>query len=90
MPTIPFTMRLDAKLKTQLEEIAQYEERSASYIANRAIQNLVDERETTRALIKTGLELIDQGVSISSEAVNNWFQADDDKPFPEPDTFEKQ
>ncbi len=89
MPTVPFTTRIDTKLKTQLEKIAQYEDRSASYIANRAIQNLVDEREATRELIKTGLEIIDKGVSISSEAVNNWFQADDDRPFPEPDTFEK-
>ena len=89
MPTVPFTTRLDTDLKDSLVKIAEYEDRSASYISNRAIQNLVDEREATRELIKTGLELIDKGVSISSKAVNDWVQADDDRPFPEADTFEK-
>lgn len=89
MSTVPFTTRLDTKLKSQLEEIAQYEDRSASYMANQAIQALIDERKQTRELIKTGLELIDKGVSTSSKAVNDWFQSDHDTPFPEPDTFEK-
>lgn len=89
MPTIPFTTRLDTGLKAKLEVIAQYEGRSASYMANQAIQALINEREERRELIKTGLQLVDKGVSISSESINNWFQSDFDTPFPEVDTFEK-
>jgi predicted transcriptional regulator len=87
MPTIPFTIRLDSGLKAKLEEIAQYEDCSASYIANQAIQAYINEREKTRKLIETGLESVDNGVSISSKAVNNWLKSDYDAPFPEADTF---
>ena len=89
MTTTVLTTRLDTELKTRLETIARYEDRSVSYIANRAIQNLVEEREATRELINTGLELIDKGASISSEAVNTWLQSDDHTPFPKPDILEK-
>jgi len=88
MPTISFTTRLDRDLKSRLEKIANYEDRSASYMANQAIKAMVEEREATHELVATGLELINKGVSISAEAVNDWFKADDDVPFPKPDTFE--
>ena len=89
MPTIPFTTRLDTRLKASLEKIAQYEDRSASYIANRAIQNFIEEREATRELIDVGLSLVEKGVSISESAVDSWLNSPEDSPFPEPDTFEQ-
>ena len=89
MTTTVLTTHLDTKLKDRLETIARYEDCSVSSVANRAIQNLVEEREATRELVKTGRKIADQGISISSQAVNEWFQADDHAPFPEPDTFEK-
>ena len=89
MPTIPFTTRLDTGLKIRLEKIAQYEDRSTSYVANRAIQNFVEEREATRDLIEVGLHLVEKGVSISESAIDSWLNSPEDSPFPKPDTFEK-
>jgi len=89
MPTIPFTTRLDTTLKAKLEVIAQYEDRSTSYVANRAIQNFVEEREATRELIEIGLQLVEKGVSISESAIDSWLNSPEDTPFPEPDIFDK-
>ena len=89
MPTTTFTTRLDVDLKARLQKIAEYDRRSASYMANQAIQNLVEEREATRQLVETGLMLADQGISISEGAIHAWMNGPEDAPFPEPDTFEK-
>ena len=82
MTTTTFTTRMDVNVKARLDDIAKYEDRSVSYIANKAIEAFVDERDQTRALIKTGLELIDKGAVVSSDAVNAWLDADEDTPFP--------
>ncbi len=89
MPTSTFTTRMDVDLKERLQKVARFERRSASFIANQAIENLVEEREATRALVETGLMLADKGVSISSEAIHAWMSGPEDAAFPEPDTFEK-
>ena len=89
MSTIPFTTRLNTSLKTRLEKIARYEDRSTSYVANRAIQNFVEEREATRELIGVGLNLVEKGVSISESAIDSWLSSPEDTHFPKPDTFEK-
>lgn len=87
MPTTSFTTRIDQDLKARLEQVAKYENRSASFVANQAIQTLVEEREQTRNLVEVGLQLVEheQGM-ISKEAVDTWLRAGDDEPFPEPDT----
>ncbi|MFV0292879.1 MAG: CopG family ribbon-helix-helix protein [Paracoccus sp. (in: a-proteobacteria)] len=86
MATVSFTHRIDAQLKADLEEIAGYENRSASFIANQAIQNFVEERKATRELIETGLELIERGApAIAAEDIHAWMLSDDDNaPSPEP------
>ena len=89
MATTIFTTRLDTKVKAELEAIARYEDRSASYLAKQAITALVDERKATHGLIKVGLQLIDQGVSISEDAMDTWFDGADDATFPVPDTFDR-
>jgi len=77
-----FTTRIDANLKAQLEQIAKFEDRSASYITNQAIQTLVEERQATHELIKTGLALVEQ-YSIHKETdVNAWLDAPISKKFP--------
>ncbi len=88
MPTASFTTRIDQKLKSRLEKIALYEERSASYMANKAIEVFVDEREQTHELVKTGLGLVDKGISLSEGSVKSWLRSSADTPFPEPDTSE--
>lgn len=83
MPTASFTTRIDADLKAELEQIAQYEDRSASYMANQAIRNFVEERRATRELVELGLEMVDRGVSgIPAQDIHDWMLAEDDQPFP--------
>ncbi|MBE9475700.1 MAG: hypothetical protein IME92_01055 [Proteobacteria bacterium] len=88
MTTTTFTTRMDVNVKARLDDIAKYEDRSVSYVANKAIKAFVDERDQTRALIQTGVELIDKGAVVSSDAVNAWLDADEDTPFPLPDQSE--
>ncbi len=83
MATTSFTTRIDTELKAELEQIARYEDRSASYMANQAIKAMVEERKATRELVETGLALIEKDApAIPAEAVHDWFVADDDRPFP--------
>ena len=69
MTTTTFTTRLDVGLKTRLQRIAEQDRRSASFMANQAIENFVAEREATMELVELGLKLADKGVSISQEAI---------------------
>lgn len=83
MPTTSFTTRIDSDLKSELEQIARYEDRSASYMANQAIRNFVEERRATRDLLALGLDMVDRGArGTDPQAVHEWMQADDDRPFP--------
>ena len=87
MPTASFTTRIDSDLKKSLERIAEYEDRSASWVANRAIKAFVEEREATRALVNTGLELVERGTQgVSSGAIHQWLKDDEAKPFPKSDS----
>jgi predicted transcriptional regulator len=84
MPIASLTTRIDANLKSELEKIARYEKRSASFLTIQAITNLVEERRATRELVETGLALIEAGVpGISSAQVHEWFMADENAPFPQ-------
>ncbi len=86
MATTSFTTRIDTDLKAQLDRIAQFEDRSASYMANQAIRAFVEERLATRELVETGLALVDRGApSLRSDAVHDWLKADDDRAFPKHD-----
>lgn len=83
MPMTSFTTRIDSELKADLEQIARFDDRSASYVANQAIRALVEERKATRELIETGLMLVEKGApSIPAADIHDWFMADDDRPFP--------
>ena len=86
MATTSFTTRIDSELKAELEQIARFENRSASYMANQAIRALVEERKATRELVKLGLELVDAGaLTIAADDIHSWMLAyDDAAPFPAP------
>lgn len=85
MPTASFTTRIDAELKAELEQIARFEDRSASYMANQAIRNFVEERKATRELVEIGLEMVERGApGIPEEDIDAWLAADDEQPFPKP------
>lgn len=85
MATSVFTTRLDTGIKAELERIARYDDRSASYLANQAITALVEERRATRELVTTGLAMIEKGVpGIEAGQVHDFLLAEDDQPFPQP------
>ncbi len=89
MATTTFTTRLDSEIKAELEQIARYEDSSASHLANQAITAMVEERKATRELVNVGMQLLAKGISISEEKVDAWFDGPEDAAFPEADTFEK-
>ena len=65
MATTIFTTRIDLGLKERLQKIAELDQRSAFYMANKAIEQMVEEREAMRSYIETGVMLADKGIGIS-------------------------
>jgi predicted transcriptional regulator len=83
MPTASFTARIDVDLKSELEAIGRFEDRSASWLANQAIRNFVEERLATRELPRAGLALIEkEEAGVSPEALHEWLTAEDERAFP--------
>ncbi len=83
MASTSFTHRMDPDLRAELERIARFDDRSASYVANLAIRAFVEEREATRDLVREGLRQVAAGAgSIPPDEVQDWLLADDDRPFP--------
>jgi predicted transcriptional regulator len=90
MTSATFSMRMDAKTKGALEAEAKLRDRSAAYIANKAIEDFLDKQVYKRESLRAAIEEADKGVFISGEAVERWMErwADGhDDPFPEPDIF---
>ena len=84
MASASFTHRIDPDLKAELEKIARFDDRSASYIANLAIRAFVEERQATRDLVLEGLRQVEAGApALSADEVQDWLLAEDDRPFPE-------
>ena len=84
MASASFTHRMDSELRAEIEKIARFEDRSASWVANLAIRGFVDERQATRDLVREGLRQVETGApSIPPDEVRDWLLADDDRPFPE-------
>lgn len=90
MGTVPFTMRLDEDLKSSLEAEAKLEDRSASYLATRAIRLMLEAKAAKRRIIEEAVAEADKGVFISEEKMTAWFMSlgtEDELPEPEPDIF---
>jgi predicted transcriptional regulator len=84
MASASFTHRMDPELRAELERIARFEDRSASYVANQAIRAFIAERQATRELVREGLRQIVAGApSLSADEVRDWFLAADERPFPD-------
>lgn len=90
MGTVPFTMRLEEDVKFGLEAEAKLEDRSASYLAMRAIKDMLKAKAAKRNLIKAAITEADKGEFISEEAMTSWFLSlgtDNELPEPVPDVF---
>ncbi len=90
MASTTFSMRMDADIKRRLEEKAAHMERSAAWLAQKAIQDYLAREEALEISVQHILEN-DDGQRISGEAVMAWMDrwADGhDDPFPQPDIFD--
>jgi predicted transcriptional regulator len=89
MTTTTFSVRMYTETKKALETEAKRQVRSAAYIAQRAIQNDLAQKEALHESIREALEN-DDGTRISGEAVLAWMKCwgdGHDHPFPEADIF---
>jgi len=88
MTTERLSLRIDANLKKNLELEARREERSASYLAVKAIEAMLRERAEKRAAIRAAVSEADKGAFISHEAMDAWVSSwgeNAELPPPEPD-----
>jgi predicted transcriptional regulator len=83
MNKVVVTTEIDAGLNQALEEIARFDNRSASDLADQAVRNLVEERLATRELLRHGLRLVDAGdvKAIDQADVHDWLMSDEEE-FP--------
>ena len=90
---VPFSIRLDEATRAKLEHEAKLEDRSASYLAQKAIEQFVDACEYRREVIRASYEAALQSKSfISDEAMTAWVESwdtDNELPAPQPDVFRK-
>jgi predicted transcriptional regulator len=90
MTTTPFSIRLDAKLKSRLEKEAKRRDRTAGFIASRAIKLYFDELDRLSEELDDAFAEADKGVFVSGEAVDAWVKSwgtENELPKPEPDIF---
>lgn len=90
MASSPFSLRLSPELKERLDSVAESEDRSASYVATKAIEAFLDARDARHEAIRAAVAEADKGVFVSSEAVDRWMESwgtDNELPMPEPDVF---
>lgn len=69
-----FSLRLDAEIRSRLEAEARRRDRSASWIATKAIESYLSACDEKRHAIENALADADEGVFISGEAMNSWVE----------------
>jgi predicted transcriptional regulator len=90
MPTTPFSIRLDTKLKARLEKEAKRRDRTAAFIANRAIKLYFEQLDLAEQEVDAAFAEADKGVFISGEKIFEWMKSwgtERELPPPEPDIF---
>ncbi len=90
MRTVPFSFRIDPEVKTRLEQEAERDDRSASYLAQKAIEGYLDGREYFREEMRAAIAEADKGIFISEEVMDAWVNSwgtENELPVPKPDVF---
>ena len=93
MATERLSLRIDADLKKDLEREAKREERSASWLAVKAIEAMLHDRAEKREAIREAIAEADKGDFISQETMDAWvssWNTETELPPPEPDVFSGQ
>ena len=88
--TTSFTLRLDEDVKNALEAEAVKEDRSASYLAAKAITDMLAAKQAKAEAIQQALAEADKGEFISEKAMTQWVNSwgtDNELPPPEVDIF---
>lgn len=83
-------MRLDEDLKRDLEAEAKLQDRSSSYLATRAIKEMLAAKTSKRQIIQEAITQADNGEFISEEAMTKWFLSlgtSSELPEPDPDVL---
>lgn len=84
------TMRLDPETREWLDGQAKLHDRSAAYVAKKAIRELRERTEAKAEMIRAAIAQADKGVFISEDEMNAWMDSwdtDDELAPPEPDIF---
>ena len=72
MTTARLSLRIDAELKNRLELEARREDRSASFLAIKAIESMLRDRAEKRAAIRSAIQAADKESFISQDAMDAW------------------
>ncbi len=92
MSTVSFTFRIEKSLKKSLDLEAQAEDRSASYLASKAIKMMLELREEKKRAVQNAILEADKGIFVSQEAVHAWIDSwdtENELPKPKADIFLK-
>ena len=68
MSTVPFRFRIEKSLKKSLDLEAQAEDRSASYLASKAIKMMLELRDEKKRAVQDAIFEADKCVFVSQEA----------------------
>jgi predicted transcriptional regulator len=88
--TSPLSLRLDPDVRSRLQREADMEDRSLSYVAQKAIVAFLDAQESKRQAIAQAVAEADKGVFVSDEAMTSWVDSwgtDNELPLPRADVF---
>lgn len=88
MPSTPYSVRLDAELKSRLDAEAARLERPASWVLHQALVAYLDDKDAERRHLEALAAEADRGTFVSSAAMGRWVDSWDtaeELPPPEPD-----
>ena len=92
MSSVPFSLRLDPEVRSRLDEEAKSLDRTASYLAAKAIESFLESRAERRRILKAAVAEADKGVFISQQAMSEWLDSwgtENELALPQPDiTFD--
>jgi predicted transcriptional regulator len=90
MASVQLSVRMDREIKARLENEARLEERSASYVIQKALDRYLSAKEYQRQAIEDALVDAENGVFVSGKAVREWVSSwgtENELPRPRPDIF---
>lgn len=69
------TARLDPEVLSRLDRLAEYQERSRSWLVAKAVERFVSEEAAFLDFIQEGEDAIDRGDYLTQDEMERWFEA---------------